>query len=257
MGWGKVDDAVSGEQALRTLRRFAGLTLALSWGVCGASLLGTVLLSGTARIPAPMLLAAACAPSAAAFALAGVRSLLRRLMRPARSWAWIVALLALPLLALVAPSAGGPPRGMLLSLAFVAPLGEEFGWRGLALPVLLRRFSPATGSLILAAMWIGWHLPAFLVPGVMRQGLGDVAWWALGTAALSCLMTWLHLRGNGNLVLAGLLPHASADLLGAAGLWSYSPAQAALLTILAAALVLLDRRRFAARPEKSRSASSA
>lgn len=44
------------------------------------------------------------------------------------------------------------------------PLGEEFGWRGYALMPLEQRFGPTLGSGILSLLWIGWHLPLFLLP---------------------------------------------------------------------------------------------
>jgi membrane protease YdiL (CAAX protease family) len=45
------------------------------------------------------------------------------------------------------------------------PLGEEPGWRGYALPRLETAFGPVRGSLLLALLWTGWHLPLFFYPG--------------------------------------------------------------------------------------------
>jgi membrane protease YdiL (CAAX protease family) len=45
------------------------------------------------------------------------------------------------------------------------PLGEEFGWRGYALPRLEKRFGPVSGTLLLAGCWACWHLPLFFKPG--------------------------------------------------------------------------------------------
>jgi membrane protease YdiL (CAAX protease family) len=45
------------------------------------------------------------------------------------------------------------------------PLGEEFGWRGYALPRLEARFGPLLGCVVLGVLWAGWHLPLFLIRG--------------------------------------------------------------------------------------------
>ena len=50
---------------------------------------------------------------------------------------------------------------------FVLVVGEELGWRGYALPLLLEKRSAVTASLILGALWGLWHLPTFLVPGTL------------------------------------------------------------------------------------------
>jgi membrane protease YdiL (CAAX protease family) len=55
---------------------------------------------------------------------------------------------------------GLPPLGLpaivLLVLLFNG-FGEETGWRGFALEPLQARFGPVTGTLVLAALWAGWH----------------------------------------------------------------------------------------------------
>ncbi|MEM8860440.1 MAG: CPBP family glutamic-type intramembrane protease, partial [Chloroflexota bacterium] len=42
-------------------------------------------------------------------------------------------------------------------------LGEEFGWRGYALPKLQQLFSPLSSSLILGLLWGFWHYPGYLI----------------------------------------------------------------------------------------------
>jgi membrane protease YdiL (CAAX protease family) len=45
------------------------------------------------------------------------------------------------------------------------PVGEEPGWRGYALPRLEAALGPVRGTLVLAVLWAGWHLPLFWYPG--------------------------------------------------------------------------------------------
>jgi membrane protease YdiL (CAAX protease family) len=47
---------------------------------------------------------------------------------------------------------------------FIGPI-EEFGWRGVALPLLQRKFAPFWAGLILGGIWGAWHIPAFLMSG--------------------------------------------------------------------------------------------
>lgn len=100
----------------------------------------------------------------------GVRALLGRAGRWRFGAAWYVAALALTvvldLAALALSTLLGSPVGALgplqlqLPLPF-APLGEEFGWRGYALPRLQRRMAALPASLVLGVIWAGWHLPYF------------------------------------------------------------------------------------------------
>jgi membrane protease YdiL (CAAX protease family) len=44
------------------------------------------------------------------------------------------------------------------------PVNEEPGWRGFALPRLQEKYGPVRATLILAPLWMGWHLPLFQMP---------------------------------------------------------------------------------------------
>lgn len=159
-----------------------------------------------------------------------VRSLARGLLRwrvAPRHYAF--ALLALPAVYLVgaalaaalghsfpAPPAAGHPwqvwapalaSSFLLTALFSGGLCEELGWRGFLLPELQKRFSPLTASLILAPIWVFWHLPIYLngirpaesLPRFLLQGF-----------VLSILFTWLYNRTGGSLLLVVLL-HATVN----------------------------------------------
>jgi membrane protease YdiL (CAAX protease family) len=55
-----------------------------------------------------------------------------------------------------------PPLLLLPEVLFDAPLGEESGWRGYALPLLPAGGSALTSSLVLGVLVAGWHLPIAL-----------------------------------------------------------------------------------------------
>ena len=52
------------------------------------------------------------------------------------------------------------------------PLAEEFGWRGYLQPRLRTRFGPLATAVIVGAVWSGWHLPLFLLPGTGQHEMG-------------------------------------------------------------------------------------
>lgn len=82
------------------------------------------------------------------------------------------------------------------------PLNEEPGWRGFALPRLQQRYGPLLGSLVLGVVWIGWHLPLFLVPGWLTVPI-----WVYATLliCLSILMTWMVNLSHRSIVPAVLM----------------------------------------------------
>jgi membrane protease YdiL (CAAX protease family) len=173
-------------------------------------------------------------PTVAAFALTaatGGGAAVRRLRRRYGQWrvhaGWYLlavlgplALLGLTLVGWVgaAPLAGAlGPDGpsllleyllsvLVLKLVFGGALGEEAGWRGFALPRLQARYGALGGSLVLGALWAGWHAPHYLDPARVAQN--PPLPFAVGIVALAVVFTWVYNRTGGSLLLAILLHSA-------------------------------------------------
>ena len=263
----------------RELWVFFTLTFAMSWGLGGLYLLFHAQLDPFFGPMGPhnaVFYVVAWAPTVSAFLAAltlggttGCKALLARLVRPFHPGWLVVAALIVPTIALVLtlslPRLGFPnwpvtPRAVFVALPAVlfgsaqivtntGPLGEELGWRGYALPRLLTRSNAFLAAIVLGAVWTVWHVPAFFIAGVMGQSLAGFGWWSLDTFALSITMTWLFLRANGNVIVAGVIPHFVTNGMGVVGAWLSRPPEAAALAVVAICLVLADRRRFFRRPD--------
>lgn len=117
-------------------------------------------------------------------------------------------------------------------LAVIA--GEEPGWRGFALPRLIDRFGPITGTIVLGILWAIWHLPLFILPGTAQYG----DWFAsflLLLMSWSMVMTLLVLRSRGGIITA-MLFHGFANVCDYI-FWEPGAAAFALGPWLVAALV--------------------
>ncbi len=99
---------------------------------------------------------------------------------------------------------------LLLVLALTDGLGEEAGWRGFALPALLRRTGPAAAALVLGLAWAVWHAPLAWTDGAVLEG---TAIWLLlvQLPAVAVLHTWVFL-GTGGSALTAVVLHATTSL---------------------------------------------
>ena len=83
--------------------------------------------------------------------------------------------------------------------------GEETGWRGFLLPALQRRYSPLAASVVVAAIWSTWHLPAFLVNASYRgMSPAIVPMFFAGMLCGSLFLTWLYNRGKQSIALVAV-----------------------------------------------------
>jgi membrane protease YdiL (CAAX protease family) len=100
-----------------------------------------------------------------------------------------------------------------------SPMGEEFGWRGFALPRLTEQMSGSAASLTVGVVWALWHLPAFL-PALDRfilpPGLGYLPFSLLIVAA-AVLAGWIYLHSGGSVLLAVLFHFTTNTVLLAVG----------------------------------------
>jgi membrane protease YdiL (CAAX protease family) len=100
--------------------------------------------------------------------------------------------------------------------ALFAGGNEEPGWRGFALPQLLKKLHPLVASLFLGIMWALWHIPFTFSTG------GDVSyqwfvWFIINTVGLSFIMTWLYFKSSMS-VIPVILFHQGTNQV-----WHYFP----------------------------------
>jgi membrane protease YdiL (CAAX protease family) len=212
----------------RALAPFLLITFALAWGILALFIvLPTPMerLFGALTGQHPLFYLAVWAPAIAAFIVVtahsgrrGLRRYLSRLFlwRCPPAW-YLFLLLGIPLLflggaalkggGLFAVPSGLPPLHALLPALLLAVIKgpvEEFGWRGLALPLLQRRLTPLWAGLILGAVWGLWHLPAFLLSGT-QQSAWSFTPFLVGTVAVSVIMTALFNASRGSILLPALM----------------------------------------------------
>ena len=208
----------------KTLWAFLGLTFGLSWVPMSLFMLfaeQATALFGEMSATNPVFLLAVYAPGLSGiflvwrhYGLKGLGRFFRRLIfwRAPLLW-WLFLLLGIPAIIYAAAAINGtitePFRFAPWYLVFPAlvqslllgPMGEEFGWRGLALPLLQRRFAPFWASIILGVVWAVWHAPAFALSGTPQSA------WAfgpffLGLIAITVIMTPLFNASRGSLLIA-------------------------------------------------------
>jgi membrane protease YdiL (CAAX protease family) len=208
----------------RPLLSFVVLAFALSWW---GWLVGALYPPSLPYVPYPIL---PYGPTIAAVAVlgltsgrAGVAALLRATARWRVAPRWYLAALLLPaalyLLAVYLNVALGAPAPaaaqlalwptLLTALPLVVVLEggplEEPGWRGYALPRLLRGRSALGASLLLGAVHALWHLPLY---ATAPENLAYVPLVLAGAV----LFTWLYTNTGGSVLIA-ILFHGSLNTL--------------------------------------------
>lgn len=191
---------------------------------------------------------------------AGVRRLIARFGLWRVGGKWYVAALALPVITVLLAVGGcmlaGNPAPTSISAALLlpaalfnlilGPLGEEMGWRGVALPQMQQRWGVWIAGLVLGLVWGLYHLPAWLIPGTAQAGVPVLAF-LLSAVAFSVFLAWLFNRTGGSLLIT-CLAHWAINFAGSSSgiygvpamLWLW----AVVWWLLIVVIWMVDRRRF-------------
>ncbi len=105
-----------------------------------------------------------------------------------------------------------------MNLNYGGSMGEELGWRGFCLPLLLKTYNPVKASIILGLIQAAWHLPIDItssdIPALMV--LFRIGW----AIPITVIFTWVYLNSSANLLTA-LLLHTSVNVLPDVGFSNY------------------------------------
>lgn len=198
------------------------LTFAITWGVIAPYILIPEWTSerfGAISGTHPAFFLATWAPAISAFLLiailrgaAGLRAFLSRLLMWRLPIAWVVFIaIALPLVfvggsllkggAVLAPIPEGGPGELVALLGIMLFLGpvEEFGWRGVAQPLLQRRVAPFWAGVVIGTAWGLWHLPAFYLAGTVFAEWNFLPFF-VGNVILAVLVSPIFNASKGSLL---------------------------------------------------------
>jgi len=148
----------------------------------------------------------------------GLQTLFARLVLWRVDWKyWIAATLVQPILLLasaltfnlfaqtdISPTPIASASALIVNVIFllIATLGEEIGWRGVALPALQQKHSALKASLLLALLWLIWHLPFWMLLDTFDQfGIGYIGMNLLFGLPLTLYMTWFFNHTKSSILL--------------------------------------------------------
>ncbi len=220
-------DAHRGETPMntKTLIPLLAMSFGLTWTIAAILIFfydRVVAVFGELTIANPLYILAVYSPGLAGLLLVwrhhggeGVRRFLRRLTlwRAPLGW-WAFLVLGVPAVVYTGaaikgsitdplPFSGWQQALSALALAlFLGPI-EEFGWRGVALPILQRRFAPLWAGMILGTIIAVWHIPAFFISGAPMNSWSFAPYFG-GVIAIYVILTPFFNAARGSLLVAYL-----------------------------------------------------
>ena len=160
-----------------------------------------------------------------AYDWAGVRDLLKGLIRWRVAPVWYIVAVLGPAVILITAQVITRLLGLSVTIAmpqvnlsilgftvnFLANTCEEIGWRGFALPRLQKRHNALVATLIVGTLWGLWHLPLFFLAGAMSD---YPFFWFISIVAAAFMYTWIYNSTKGSILLVALL-HGSGNIASA------------------------------------------
>lgn len=126
-----------------------------------------------------------------------------------------------------------------MNLIFGGSMGEELGWRGFALPLLLKKYSPLQASYVLGLMQAFWHLPGD-ISGADPAPIGAVLYRIGWSVLITIIFTWFYLNFEGKLLIP-LLLHTSVNVLPDLGFSGYDYSILVLALLLTVVSIIIAR----------------
>ena len=205
---------------------FVLLAYGLSWGIWAG---GYVLLPTGAPF-VPIVFLGVFGPAVAGALTVRLRDeSVRDWLRATLLWQvspwWVLAAVSVPVLvygigAAILVAVGTPTQPENLGLGVAVFLGglptatllsggnEELGWRGFLLSRLQQRYDALSASLLVGAVWAGWHLPVYMLPLGLTNG--PFALFVPFILLFSIVFTWVYNGTNGSVLVAMTL-HGSMN----------------------------------------------
>jgi membrane protease YdiL (CAAX protease family) len=102
--------------------------------------------------------------------------------------------------------------GFTIGAVIAGSLGEEFGWRGFAQPLMQQQLGALGAALVVGTLWSTWHLWPLVAPGGAKLFLpSDVVQTFVRLISTAVIYAWIYNSTHGSL-LAVMVAHAGHNI---------------------------------------------